>query len=134
MTHLLLFLVLASGPGQDKVQIVAHPKTPVTSISQQELRLIFFGKKKAWSNGSRVLPITIKRKELHTSFLQNCLNKSRRQFTNFWKRMIFTGKGIPPKAVGSEEELLAYVAANPGAIGYISGQTQAAGLKTLRLE
>jgi hypothetical protein len=37
----------------------------------------------------------------------------------YWSRIIFTGRGQPPKAVPSSSEAKKLVAANPNTIGYV---------------
>ncbi len=37
-----------------------------------------------------------------------------------WDRMVYTGTGLAPTVVHSEEEMRARVLATPGAIGYVS--------------
>ena len=39
---------------------------------------------------------------------------------SFWQRMIFSGRGVPPVEKDTDEEVLSYVGANAGAIGYLS--------------
>jgi ABC-type phosphate transport system substrate-binding protein len=37
----------------------------------------------------------------------------------YWSRIIFTGRGQPPRAVASSSEIKKAVVANPNAIGYL---------------
>jgi hypothetical protein len=41
------------------------------------------------------------------------------QIKAFWSKIIFTGRGQPPKAVANAEEAKKLVATNPNAITYI---------------
>ena len=36
-----------------------------------------------------------------------------------WQRVIFSGRGVPPPEVASDEEVIAFVAEHPGGIGYV---------------
>ena len=36
-----------------------------------------------------------------------------------WIRLVLSGEGVPPKVLGSEAEVLLYVAKNEGAIGFV---------------
>ena len=40
---------------------------------------------------------------------------------NYWQQRIFTGRGVPPPELASEEAVIKYVTDHPNAIGYVSG-------------
>ena len=40
-----------------------------------------------------------------------------------WAQNVFTGKAVPPKKLGTDEEVKKSVAANKGAIGYIKASS-----------
>jgi len=40
-----------------------------------------------------------------------------------WSKLIFTGKGTPPKEVSTDAEVIELVAANPNIIGYINASS-----------
>jgi len=58
--------------------------------------------------------------EIHKLFLKQYVHKSPGRWKTYWKRMVFTGKGLSPKSANSEAELIDLVARTKGAIGYIS--------------
>ncbi len=39
---------------------------------------------------------------------------------SFWQQQIFSGKDVPPEKKKSDAEVIEFVSANPGAIGYVS--------------
>jgi ABC-type phosphate transport system substrate-binding protein len=53
---------------------------------------------------------------------------------NYWQQQIFSGRGSPPPIKASDKEVVAFVAANPGAIGYVSGTADVSAVKTVALE
>jgi hypothetical protein len=56
----------------------------------------------------------------HEVFLKNHVGESPEEFRTQWRKEIFTGQGSMPKAFDSESDLIEYVAATPGAVGYVS--------------
>jgi TonB family protein len=52
----------------------------------------------------------------------------------YYRTLVFTGRGFTPKALGSDAEVVAYVARTRGAIGYVSGAASAEGVRTLVIE
>ena len=53
---------------------------------------------------------------------------------NYWQRQIFSGRGTPPPIKESDAEVIAFVAANPGAIGYVSADAEVSVDMTLTLK
>lgn len=90
------------------------------SIDKNTISKIFLGKTKSFPDGSQALPIdqddgTAAR----DSFNSNILGKSASQLKSYWSRLIFTGKGTPPKQSGNDAAIKGLVANNPNMIGYI---------------
>ena len=71
---------------------------------------------------------------LDKEFLKKFVRKSSYSFSSFWKLMIVTGGGIPPKSLKTEEEIVKYVTEREGAIGYISSKTPHNGVHILHIE
>lgn len=108
--------------GQDVVMI-AHKDIGIESISAKEIKYVFLGKLNK-INDKKIIPITLKKGPVHENFLDEYIKKNSRQFSTFWKKKLFTGKGKPPKSFKTEEELIKYVASTPGAIGYVSAEAK----------
>lgn len=47
------------------------------------------------------------------------LGKSESQYSAFWSKLVFTGRGTPPEMIATEDEMLNLVATNPNTIGFI---------------
>lgn len=131
---LLLILVLAiAGPvlAQSSVVIIVHPEVEETEIDEDDLRSIFLGKKSRWSDGQTIVPAMLKRGPVHEDFLDVYLGRTLQRFVSYWRQMVYTGKGIPPKSFADDAQLVEFVAGQPGAIGYVSADTRMGGVKTL---
>lgn len=114
--------------------VVCNASNPITSISKVDLMNIFLGKKVTWDDGKKITFITLKEGESHKQFLRNHVKKNPQQFKNYWKKMLFTGKGVIPKAFSDDEGVLDFVSKNEAAIGYISKEATPDGVKTLQIE
>jgi hypothetical protein len=90
---------------------------------EKDVQEIFLGKRVQWKDNTTIHPVTVKDLALHKAFLKQYLKKSNTKWNAYWKRMVFTGNGIPPKQCTTQEELLEYVAETGGAIGYIDAET-----------
>ncbi len=64
-------------------------------------------------------------------FLKEYLGQNDDALQNYYRSLVFTGKGSMPKTLPSDEEVVAYVARTRGAIGYVSSTARVEGVKTL---
>ncbi len=109
--------------------VIAHSSVPGDAVDASTLQGIYLGKTSTWSDGSPVAPATIKGGDVTDAFLKSYVKKSSSQFASFWKKAVFTGTGTPPKEFGSDAEMVAWVAATPGAVGYVSAGAATDGCK-----
>jgi hypothetical protein len=71
---------------------------------------------------------------VHGEFVADLVGRSEHRFASYWRQMVFTGKGVPPKSFASEDDLVAFVKATPGAVGYVSPETDVTGVKILTVD
>jgi len=118
--------------GQDVV-IVANRSVFASQINEAQLRQIFTGVRSRLNDGTRTVPVLLKGGPAHEVFLHNYVRNSPEEFRTRWRKAVFTGQGSMPKEFGSEAELLDYVEATPGAIGYVSRVNEKNSVKVLRV-
>ena len=103
----------------DQVAVVSA-KSPVTTLTKDQVADIFLGKASRFPDGSQAVPIdqaegSAARDEFYLKFA----GKSPAQVKAHWSKIIFTGRGQPPREVSSSIEVKKRVVDNPNAIGYI---------------
>ena len=113
------------------VLIVANKEVAVSEISSVQLRDIFIGTQSRLSDGTRAVPVILKGGPVHEVFLRKHVGDSPGEFRTRWLKAVFTGQGAMPKEFTSEAAALDYVAATPGAIGYVSRVNSANSVKVL---
>lgn len=90
------------------------------SLSGSDVSRIFLGKLKKFGDGSSVTPVNLASgSDVRAAFEKNALGKSSSQIKAYWSKQVFSGKGKPPKELGSDADVINFVSSNPGAIGYI---------------
>jgi len=91
------------------------------AIDEGDISRIFLGKVKKFSTGDKITIVNLKYKQAtRNEFEKKVLNKSASQVKAYWSKLMFSGKGKPPKELASDKDILAFVAENPGAIGYVA--------------
>ena len=79
------------------------------------------GKVKSFSSGEQAVPISqLESSNVATEFNSTVLNRSNSQLKAYWSKLVFTGKGTPPRAVNSDAEVIKLIAKNPNMIGFVS--------------
>jgi TonB family protein len=126
LTILLSANALAGG-----IKVIANPNMKIDTISAGEIRIVFLCERSSLGDGSHVEPVLKRRGSVHEAFLKQYLGQSDDELLRHYQSLVFTGRGSMPKTVGSDEEVVAYVARTRAAIGYVSAETTTAGVKTL---
>ncbi len=111
----------ASAQGVDRsLRVVVNKENKVASLTTDDLTRIFLGKKTLWDSRTRIVPV-MPEEESPTGelFLSGTLKKSVSQFRAYWKRLLFSGGGAVPKVFRNHDQLLDFVARQPGAIGIV---------------
>lgn len=108
-----------SAVSADVVAVVSS-KSPVTTLSKNQILDIFLGKRTSFPDGSSAVPIDqTEGSAVRDEFYSKMAGMSPPQVKAFWSKIIFTGRGQPPKTVASSLEAKKLLVANPNAISYI---------------
>ena len=59
------------------------------------------------------------------------LGKSPAQMRAYWSKIIFTGRGLPPREIASGQMMKKKVAGNPSFVGYLSKEMRDSSVKTV---
>jgi ABC-type phosphate transport system substrate-binding protein len=102
------------------VVAVVSSKSSVTTLSANQLADIFLGKSNRFPDGSPAVPIDqAEGSPARDAFYAKVTGKSPAQLKAHWSKIIFTGRGQPPREVVNGAALKKLVADDPKAIGYI---------------
>ena len=133
VSMLLLGVALAAAPAfAADVQVIANTNVSV-DLSAADVKEIFLGAKDS-VGGTAVVPVLASAGPTHEAFLKTYVGKSDQALRNHFKSLVFTGKGSMPKSFASDAEVIKYVASTKGAIGYVSGGAELAGVKKLQVK
>jgi ABC-type phosphate transport system substrate-binding protein len=115
-------LTLSVGTGAAAADVVAvvSSKSSVTVLSKNQVVDIFLGKASRFPDGEQAVPIDqVEGSAARDEFYAKFTGKSAAQIKAHWSKIIFTGRGQPPKEVSDSIEVKKQVVQNPKAIGYI---------------
>lgn len=131
---LVLFARPAQGSGTVAYKVVVHPSNPVTELERARIAQLFLKKTTQWDSGVTVKPVDLNDSgSVRAAFCDQVLKRSLPAVQAFWQQRIFSGRDVPPPELPSEDDVLAFVRANPGAVGYVAAGTPTPGLKVITI-
>jgi len=102
------------------VVAVVSAKSAVKALTSSQVADIFLGRVSRFPNGVLAVPIDLRDgSPERDQFYAKITGKTPAQVKAYWSKIIFTGRGQPPKAVPTELDVKKIIAANDTAIGYI---------------
>jgi hypothetical protein len=114
-------------------KLIANSSVDAASVSLEDVKSVYLETKMALGSG-HVTPVLAKSGAAHEAFLKECLGKSEAALSTYYRSLVFTGKGAMPKALGSDAEVVEFVAKTKGAIGYVGAAAGAGSAKVLEIK
>ena len=131
MRYLTLLVFFAAGiVSAADIKVVANPSVRASQISTDELKRIFLATDTSLEGG-HVEPVFEKGGAAHEAFLKQYLGKTDAALSIYYRSLVFTGKAFMPKMLGSDADVLDYVAKTKGAIGYVNAAASTPGTKEI---
>jgi len=113
-------LLALAGLAQAQVAVIVNPKSATASMTADQVAGIFLGKTNTLPSGATAAPADLPESAAaRETFYSKVTGKQSAQVKAAWSRIVFSGKGTPPKELGSAADVKKFVASNPDAIGYI---------------
>jgi ABC-type phosphate transport system substrate-binding protein len=128
----LTFALVGALPCSAQVAVVAGAKSAATPLSADQAAGLFLGKSDQLPGAGVALlldqPESNPNREL---FYTKVAGKSAAQVKAAWSRLVFSGKGTPPKEIANSAEVKKLVSSNPNAVGYIEKSAVDSSVKVL---
>ena len=128
-TQLLLSCALCLAlPAAADVVVVGNANLP--KLDAETLNKIYTGRV-IQVGGVSVLPVNLKPgNKLRGQFLSELLNSDDERYIAYWTVRRYIGKGVPPREMDGSE-MLNFIQATPGALGYVEGSEVKPGMNVL---
>lgn len=113
-----------------EIAVIVHPSNQ-QALSDTEVKNLFTGRQKSFADGSPAIVLNlVSGNETQTTFNAKVLGRSDAQLKAYWSKVMFTGKGNPPKEV-DPAEMLKLVAENPSTVGVIDSSQVTSAVRTV---
>lgn len=137
-TRLALFLTLsaavASQAAAAPIKVIVNNSVRVQSVAKKTVSDIFLKKVAAWEGGDAVVPVDNASATVRDEFCRSVHGRAAAAVKSYWNQQIFSGRGQPPLEKISDAEVLAFVKSTPGAVGYVSGDFAAEGVRVVAVQ
>jgi ABC-type phosphate transport system substrate-binding protein len=102
------------------IEVVTHPKVSDLSLTTLQLRRIFTMRQLRWSDDTPISIFVLPSQHyIHQRFSKKHLKMFPYQLNRIWHKLTYSGLGVAPTVVQSEQELVNAIINTPGSIGYI---------------
>jgi hypothetical protein len=137
--NISLFLVVAAGTyqaiAQASVAVVVSETNSITSLRAVDLRQIFAGEKRSWSNGNPIKLFVRGPGTPERAALLALLRMSESEYRQYWTARVFRGEAqaepiLLPSNGMQKEALRAF----PGGIALVKAEDVKAGMKVLKID
>ncbi|WP_353266941.1 phosphate ABC transporter substrate-binding protein [Gemmatimonas sp.] len=129
----LVAVVAAAVPAQAQdFKVIVNSANSTSDLTAEVAAKLFLKQTSKFPNGTSAQPVDLgKASPVRAAFSKAVLSRPVPAVETYWQQQIFSGKDVPPAAKASDDDVIAFVKANPGAIGYVSAGASTAGVKVI---
>jgi ABC-type phosphate transport system substrate-binding protein len=130
---LLACLLLCAGMANAaELVVIVSAKNPVTALHPDQVADIFLTQTGRFPDGEQAVALDLPLgSPLRDTFYSTMAGKSPAMMKAYWTKMVFTGRGQPPRELGGSAAVRRMVADNPAMIGYIDRAALDASVKAV---
>jgi len=117
---MLTLLLLVSVAVNAEISVIINPGAGVNSADIKIIKKIFLGKKSAINGVDVIATDQEEGSAIRDEFYLKVTKKNAAKLKNYWSKMIFSGKAVPPDVVGDDAAVVSWVAKKKNGIGYVN--------------
>jgi hypothetical protein len=112
LSALILAVFIAIHVQAGEIVVIVNPAA--APISKEQIADLYLGRGGAWTPIDQSVE-----SQIYVEFYKKLTGRDSAQIKAIWARILFTGRGLPPKQLPDSAAVKRAVAANPKAVGYI---------------
>jgi ABC-type phosphate transport system substrate-binding protein len=125
-------LVSAHTLAAQDYKVIVNSANSTTELSADAVSKLFLKSVSKFPNGTAAAPVDLsKASPVRAAFSKAVIGRPISAVESYWQQQIFSGKDVPPPVKSSDDEVIAFVKATPGAIGYVSAGAALGGVKAI---
>jgi ABC-type phosphate transport system substrate-binding protein len=144
MIRLLVLLVLTTafaarslaGAGSAAAyRVIVNPANGAARLDRRTVAEAFLKKRTRWDDDRAIQPVDLGPKAgVRGAFSRDVLGRDVVSVRRYWAQLVFSGRGVPPPELASEGDVVKFVAAHGGGIGYVAPDTPLAGVRVVEVD
>ncbi len=127
--HLMLAGPLAQAQDRDAVVLIGHAGVPTLDVAT--VQRLYTGRAVEAGGVALVLANAAPGSRLRERFMASVMNQEDAKYVAYWTVRRHIGKGTPPRDLKTAAEVIEFVQATPGAVGYVPASEIKPGLNVL---
>lgn len=132
---LLSFVASPMTAAAQDFKVIVNSANSTAELSADVASKLFLKQATKFPNGTAAQPVDqTKASATRAAFSKTVVGRPVSAVESYWQQQIFSGKEVPPVAKATDDDVIAYVKANPGAIGYVSSGASTAGVKVVEVK
>jgi ABC-type phosphate transport system substrate-binding protein len=134
LAALAMFAVARPAAAQ-AFKVIAHESVTDAELPKDVVTKIFLKQAPKFPSGVAAKPVDLKKENpVRAEFSTAVLGRAVGAVETYWQQQIFAGKDVPPPSKATDDEVIAFVRATPGAIGYVSAGAATSGVKVITVK
>lgn len=130
-----LALTCGLAPAWAEIVVVVSAENANESLSRSDLADLYLGRRNRFPDGEPAVPIDQRKgSEAYPEFYARYLDRTPAQIRSHWSKLIFTGRGQPPRSVPDGPAMADAVADDPQAVGYLESEWVDDRLRVVEIE
>jgi ABC-type phosphate transport system substrate-binding protein len=124
LSAVILAVFLAASARAEDIVVIVNPAS--APLSKEQVADIYLARNRAWTPIDQAAGSAI-----YAEFYMKATGRDAAQVKAIWSKILFTGRGVPPKQLLDSAAVKKAVAANPNAVGYIEKSAVDATVKVI---
>lgn len=113
-------------------RLIVHAENRANEASREFVTNALLKRATRWDGGERLLPVDLPAASgVRQRFSEAVLGRSVAAVRKYWQQQIFSGRGLPPPELDSEQAVVSFVAKHRGGLGYVGSGVELSGVKVL---
>jgi ABC-type phosphate transport system substrate-binding protein len=126
---------LLFSPQAYAINVISNVTADTTSLSVTQLRRIYSMRQVHWQNGTPIVVYVLASKNtLHQTFCKEKLRLFPYQLDRIWQKLTFSGYGVAPIEVATQQALIEAVKSTKGAIGYVENLSEVKDVNVIKID
>lgn len=116
----------------ESYRVIVNSASGVSTLTAKDVSAYFLKIKTHWGSGAKIVPVDLAADaEARKKFSEDVHRRSVAAVNAYWQQQIFSGRSLPPLELKDDTAVIAFVKANPDAIGYVSSSANITEVKVV---